>query len=155
MSIKYNELSLSEVIEESNLILEVEFLEVYKEEIPITKADSAITSASEIVPPFIKKSNVFTVTKILKNSGGIKVPERIEVPEEDWRRSLSKHKEKYLKAPAKSYTVSEYRSKVKSISKASLLFLHHFQNLYELTARNAFEDERALDKISILIHNAD
>lgn len=147
------ELSLSEVIEESNLVVEVDFIERFEEEVMVVNRDSKNTSP-ETVPPFLKKGYVFKIRNILKNSGDIKVPEKINVPEEDWRRGLSKHKEQYMKSPAKSYTVTKYNSEVKTITKAFILFLHHFQGMYELTAKNAFESKAAREKIGMLIENA-
>jgi uncharacterized protein (UPF0335 family) len=147
------ELSLSEVIDESNLVVEVEFIERFEEEVPVINRDSKNTS-QEAVPPFLKKGYIFKIKKVLKNSGDIKVPEKINVPDEDWRRALSQHKEKYTKSPAKSHAVMRYSPDVKSITKAFILFLHHFQGMYELTAKNAFESKAAQEKISMLISNA-
>jgi len=148
--IKYRELSLSEVVEESNLIIEVEFVEKYNEEISVSGKEGS-DSEVKASPPFIKKGNVFNVIKVLKNTGLIKVPAQIRVPEENWRRSLSQYKEMHFNGVSKSYTVLDYATETKSVSKAAVLFLHHFQDMYELTARNAFEGKASLEKITILI----
>lgn len=152
-TIRYRELSLSEVIEESNLVVEVEFVKAYTEEIPISQK-STTGSALETSPPFIKKGNVFKIKQVLKNTSKLTVPETIQVPDENWRRALGDHKKKHLKAPGKSYIVPEYKSTVKSASKASVFFLNYFQEMYELTARNSFEDKAALEKVSMIIEAA-
>lgn len=148
-SISYRELSLSEVIEEANLIVEVKFLKAYREEIEIAHRD--VQAPAEKFPPFIKKGNVYSIVRVLKNTDKIKIPETINVPSENWHRSLSQHKEKHLQAPSKSYTVPEYISSISTVTKASVLFLNHFQNRYEFAAKNAWEDEAALEKIEMLI----
>ena len=148
--INYRELSLSEVIEESNLIVEVEFVKKFEEEILVSNKEGS-ASAARAFPPFIKKGNVFTILKVLKNTGAVKVPDQINVPDENWRRSLNEHKELHFKGVSKSYTVLDYNTETKAASKAVVLFLHHFQNMYEFTARNAFESKATLEKISILI----
>lgn len=147
--IQYREMSLSEVIEDSNLVVEVKFTEPYQEEIAITDRN-AVTGSGNF-PPFIKGGGAFQVIRVLKNSDKISVPETIKVPNENWRRALSQHKSTHLQAPAKSFTVSEYGSAVKSVTKASVLFLNYFQGMYEFTARNSFEDKAALEKIEMLI----
>lgn len=147
--IQYREMSLSEVIEDSNLVVEVKFIESYQEEVALAPKDSAVVSGS--FPPFIKKGGMFSVIRVLKNDGKIKIPERIKVPNENWRRFLSQHKEKHLNAPSKSFTVPEYITTLKSASKASVLFLNHFQGMFEFTASNAWEDKAALEKIEMLI----
>ena len=149
---QFKEISISELVEESNLIVEVEFIETYVEEVPVVNRDVSNLSG-EAIPPFQKKGNVFKIKSILKNKDKINVPEKITVPDEDWRRALNKHKEKYLKAPSKSYHLPEYISEVKSAKKATILFLHHFQNMYELTARNSFEDQKSFEKVTILLEN--
>src|SRR4051812_8757538 len=143
------ELSLSEVIEESNLIVEVVFIATSQEEVPIKGSAGQSTSA----PPFIKKTNVFDVKSILKNAGEIKVPAQLIIPDQQWRSALSKHKEKYAGGPKKLFPVIEYKTQVKSIKQATLLFLHQFQNTFELTAKNSFEDDATKEKISMLINN--
>jgi hypothetical protein len=147
--VRYNELSLSELIEESTLIAEVELTGSFQEEIPIVNRDSKVAGSS--IPPFIKKGYIFKVKNILKNKGD-SVPEIINVPDENWRRFLSQHKETYANGPSKSYTVPEYKSDVKSITKATVLFLHHFQGMYDLTAAHAFESKAALEKINLILH---
>ena len=143
------EMSLSEVIEDSNLVVEVKFLESYQEEVAIAHKDPK--ASTEKFPPFIKKGSVFKVIRVLKNEGKIKVPETISVPNENWRRFLSQHKEQHLQAPSKSYTVPEYVSSVKTATKASVLFLNHFQDMYEFTASNAWEGKDALEKVEMLL----
>ncbi|NOT76791.1 MAG: hypothetical protein HOP08_17840 [Cyclobacteriaceae bacterium] len=146
--IRDRELSLSELIEESNLVVEVGFIKKYTEEVAVTRMDSF-----ETFPPFIKKGNIFKVKGVLKNTAKITVPEEIKVPEENWRRSLSQHKEAVMNGPSKSYTVPEYKTEVKSISKAGILFLHHFQDMFDLTAKNAFEDLNSKEKITMIIQD--
>lgn len=142
-------MSLSEVIEDSNLVVEVRFLEHYQEEVAIAHKDPK--ASLEKFPPFSKKGNVFKVIRVLKNDGKIKIPETIKVPNENWRRFLGQHKEAHLQAPAKSYTVPEYISSIKTAEKASVLFLNYFQDMYEFTARNSFENKVALEKVEMLI----
>jgi hypothetical protein len=79
------------------------------------------------------------------------VPNEIRVPDENWRRFLGQHKTQHLDAPSKSYIVPEYVSSVKSAAKASILFLNHFQDMYEFTARNGFENKSELEKVRMLI----
>jgi hypothetical protein len=148
--IRSSEVSLSNLIEESNLIVEVEFLKHYKEEVPIVNK-YAKESPPKPIPPFIKKGCVFRVKGVLKNEGKIKVPETIQVPDENWRRFLSQHKEEYAGGVSKSFTIYEYTTEVDKIENASILFLHHFQDTYELTARDAFEDSTAKEKISMIM----
>jgi hypothetical protein len=147
--IEYREMSLSEVIEDSNLVVEVKFMESYQEEVAIAHKNSAV--ASETFPPFIKKGDVFKVVRVLKNENKIKIPETIKVPNENWRRFLGQHKEAHLQAPSKSYTVPEFVSSIKSATKASVLFLNYFQDMYEFTARNSFENKAALEKVEMII----
>ncbi|HEY5826288.1 MAG TPA: hypothetical protein VIT44_18085 [Cyclobacteriaceae bacterium] len=146
--IRYNELSISEMIEESTLIVEVELVGPFQEEVPIVNRDLKEGSA---IPPFIKKGHTFKVKNVLKNKGD-QLPEQINVPNENWRRSLSQHKEQHAGGPSKSFTVPEYKSDVKSIAKATVLFLNHFQGMYDLTAANAFENNAALEKINMLLN---
>ncbi len=146
--IKYRELSLTEIIEESNLVAEVKFVEKYQEEVVIANKEEA---GAPVPPVFIKKGNIFKVINVLKNKGDFKVGDQIKVPEENWRRSLSQHKEAHLNGPSKSFTVLDYASEIKSITKATVLFLHYFQDMYELTARNSFEGNAAMEKVKILI----
>lgn len=147
--ITYREISLSEVIEDSNLVVEVKFIEHYQEEVAIAHKDPG--AVSEKFPPFIKRGSVFKVIRVLKNTTKIKIPETINVPNENWRRFLGQHKELHLQAPSKSYTVPEYVSSLKTVAKASVLFLNYFQDLYEFTASNSWEDKAALEKIEMLI----
>jgi len=147
--IEYREMSLSEVIEDSNLVVEVKFLEHYQEEVAIAHKDAK--AAAEKFIPFIKRGDVFKVIRVLKNTGKLKVPETINVPNENWRRLLGQHKEQHLQAPAKSYTVPEYVSSLKKTTKAAVLFLNHFQDMYEFTARNSWEGKAELEKVEMLI----
>jgi len=151
--INSKEVSLPYLIEESNLIVEVEFVKHYKENIAIA-AKEPEGPPSKPIPPFVKKGYIFKVTGVLKNSGNIKVPETIQVPVENWRRSLSQHKERYANGVSKSFTVMEYSTEVDKIETASLLFLHHFQNNYELTTGGAFENGLAREKINMLLRSA-
>jgi len=150
--IRYKELSISEVIEESTLIVEVEAIGPFQEEVPIVNREANSSSANPI-PPFIKKGYTFKVKNVLKNKGD-QVPEAINVPNENWRRALSQHKEAHANGPSKSFTVPEYKSDVKSIAKATVLFLNHFQGMYDLTAATAFENKAALEKINMILHPA-
>lgn len=146
--ITYREMSLSEVIEDSNLVVEVKFLEPYQEDVSIAPKN---IPGTETFPPFIKRGNIFNVKTVLKNDTKIKIPDTINVPDENWRRLLSQHKEKHLNAPSKSFTVPEYIPTVKSSSKASVLFLNYFQDMYEFTARNSWEGKAELEKVEMLI----
>lgn len=147
--IRSKEVSLSDIIKESNLIVEVEFVKPYKEEVPVVSRSGEALATP--VPPFIKKGCVFRVKGVLKNDGKIKVPDTIQVPDENWRRFLSQHKERYADGVSKSFTVNEYPTEVKSVEKASILFLYHFQDTYELVARDAFESSEAREKIEMIL----
>lgn len=147
-TIQYNEISISELIEESTLIVEVELVKPFQEEVPVINRDAKNTSS---IAPFIKKGHVFKIKSVLKNKGD-QVPDEINVPEENWRRALSQYKEKHANGPSKSFSVPEYKSDVKSITKATILFLNHFQGMYDLTAANSFENQAALEKINMLLH---
>jgi hypothetical protein len=147
-AIKYRELSLTEIIEESNLVVEVKFVKKYREEVAMARKDG---SDVPIPPAFVKKGNLFRVMNVLKNKGDFKVGDQIKVPEENWRRSLSQYKETHLDGPVKSFTVLDYATEIKSISKATVLFLHYFQDMYELTARHSYEGNTAMEKVKILI----
>jgi hypothetical protein len=143
------ELGLSQLVDESNLVLEVKFLEYFKEELPVHNKDPK--NPGKPVPSFIKKGCVFQTSTVFKDNTGIKsIPDQIQVPDEDWRRLFSEHKEKYLKIPERSYTIKEYHSEVPSLDKASILFLSHFQGMFELTAQGAFESAEAREKIEML-----
>jgi hypothetical protein len=144
------EVSISQLVEQSNLIVEVEFVKRFKEEVPIVDK-SLKDSPPKPIRPFVKKGCVFRVRGILKNDGKIKVPEVIQVPDENWRRFLSQHKEEYAGGVSKSFTVQEYITGVDKIEKASVLFLQYFQDNYELAARGAFEDDTAREKIEMIM----
>lgn len=150
--IRASEISLSELVEESNLILKVKFAELYKENVVVV--DKSNNQHNPSIPPFIKQGCVFQVLSILKNTARIEVPEKIHVPNENWRRSLSQHKEKYAAGPSKSYNVPTYTTDVSSVKKASIIFLHHFQGMFDLAARDAFENNEAEEKILMLIENS-
>lgn len=145
-SIKNVPVSLSDIVEEADLILEVRCLESFTEEVAIRSPDSG-----EAVPSFKKKGFIFSVKGILKNKAKIDVPETIRVPKEEWRRSLGQHKEKYSNGPSKSYEVKQYKTGVASMKDADILFLHHFQGSFELETKDSFESAEAHEKISILI----
>lgn len=148
MSIMHEkELSLQQLIEKSDLVLEVEFIEEYTEKIMLESKEDP----KKKIPPFLKKGCVFRTGKVLKNSQGITVPEIIKVPNENWHRFLSQHKEQYLNGPSKSYLIEEYITEVASMKEATVLFLYHFQGTYDLAARGAFESDAALEKIELLL----
>jgi hypothetical protein len=147
MSIVKNiEVELSDLVKNCNLILEVEFRDVFIEEIPIKS-----TNPKESPPPFKKQGFVFTVTNVLKNADKIDIPQTIRIPKEDWRRSLSQHKELYTSMPNKTYAVKQYKSGVKSMRNATILFLHHFLNSFELEGKSTYESVEAHDKIAMLM----
>ena len=151
--IRSKEVSLSDVIGQSNLIVEVEFVKRYKEEVPIVNRDDKASPPTPL-PPFIKKGCVFKVKGVLKNEGKIKVPDTIQVPDENWRRFLSQHKERHAGGVSKSFTVDEYSTEVDAVEKASILFLYHFQDTFELVARDAFESNEAREKINMILGTA-
>jgi hypothetical protein len=144
--IKNIEVDLSDVVNESDLILTVEYLEPFTEEVAVKSIDPNVPA-----PSFNKEGFVFTVKTILKNADKIAVPLTISVPKENWRRSLSQHKEWYAGGPSKSYGVKEYKPEESSMRKANILFLYHFQGTFELVVKNSFESIRALEKITMLI----
>jgi hypothetical protein len=147
--IRSTEISLSELVKESNLIVQVKFIESFKETVPIIDRSNAKTDKP--LPPFIKRGCVFQVLGVLKNTARIVVPEKIHVPNENWHRSLSQHKEQHAGGKSKSYNVPTYVTEVPSMQKAAILFLHHFQGMYDLTARDSFEDAAAEEKIKMLL----
>jgi hypothetical protein len=147
--IRSTEISLSELVKESNLILQVKFIELFKESVPII--DRSKDQTDKPLPPFIKRGCIFQVLGILKNTARITVPEKIHVPHENWRRSLSQHKEEHAGGKSKSHDVPTYTTEVSSMQKANILFLHHFAGMYDLTARDSFEDTAAEEKIKMLL----
>lgn len=149
--IQSTEISLSELVKESNLILQVKFIESFKESVPII--DRSEGQSNKHIPPFIKTGSVFQVLAVLKNTARIIVPEKIHVPNENWRRSLSQHKEKYAGGKSKSYNVPTYLTEVPSPQKAGILFLHHFQGMFDLAARDSFEELIAEEKIKMLLED--
>lgn len=140
---------LADIVNEANLILAVEFVEAFTEDVVIKSVDPKLPP-----PPFKKKGFVFTVKAVLKNTAKITVPQTIRVPKEEWRRSLSQHKEKYANGPSKSYEVKQYETEVDSMKNADILFLHHFQGTFELEVKGSFESVEAHEKITILIEAA-
>ncbi|WP_276371710.1 hypothetical protein [Chryseolinea sp. H1M3-3] len=144
--IKYTTVELSSIVKEADLILQVAYLERYTEEVPVKSVDP-----SKPAPPFEKKGFVFSVKNILKNAKKIDVPPTIRVPVEEWRRSLGQYKERYANGASKSYIVKKYETSSASLQKATILFLHHFQGVFELEVKGSFESEEALEKITILI----
>jgi len=136
-------IELSEVVKESNLIVQVECIAPFSEEVVVKGIDPN--------PPFVKSGFDFRVKNVLKNTGKINVPPVIRVPNEDWRRRLADYKHTYGDGVSKSYEVKEYETDVRTIKKADLLFLHQFQNTFELEIRDAFESMAAIEKITILI----
>jgi len=147
--IQSSEISLSELVKESNLIVKVKFVELFKESLPVF--DRSKDQNDKPIPPFIKKGCIFQVLGVLKNTARIEVPEKIQVPNENWRRSQSQHKETYAGGPSKSYNVPTYTTEVSPLKKAAILFLHHFQGMFDLAAKNAFEDLAAEEKITMLL----
>ncbi len=147
--IRSTEISLSELVKESNLILKVKFLGLFKETLPIV--DKLKDQTDKSIPPFIKQGCLFQVIGVLKNTARIEVPEKIQVPNANWRRSQSQHKEKYAGGPSKSYNVPTYTTDVTSFQKAEILFLHYFQGMFDLMAKNAFENVGAEEKIRMLL----
>lgn len=136
-------IELSEIVEESNLIVQVECIAPFNEEITVKGIDPN--------PPFIKSGFDFSVKKVLKNTGKINVPPVIRVPNENWRRRLAEYKHSYGDGVSKSYEIKEYKTDVRTIKKASVLFLHHFQDTFELEVKDAFESLDSIEKITILI----
>jgi hypothetical protein len=143
---KSKPVELSELVKECNLILMVEYLEPFVEEVAIKSNDPNMSP-----PPFKKEGCVFTVKTIVKNADKIELPKTIRVPKEEWRRSLSQHKEQHAGGPNKSFTVNEYKTEVSSMKKADILFLHHFQGGFELETKNSFESLEELEKITMLL----
>jgi hypothetical protein len=144
--IRYTEIDLTQLIEESNIIVNVQFIENFSESLSI----NAIAGERN-VPDFVKKGCVFKVISILKNPDKLKIPETIQVAEEKWRRSFNQHKETYAGGRSKLYEVKRYESDVSTLKKAEILFLYHFQGMYELTAKDSFVSQAVADKLSILL----
>lgn len=139
--IRNNDLPLESIVSSSNLIVEVKTVEPYEERIPI------ISDKNKAIPDFIKVGLIFRVKRILKNTSGNVIPELIKIPNENWRRYLSQHKEQYAGGPSKSFTINKYRSKVFSMSDANILFLNSYSGDFSLTAQNSFE---SLDSLAII-----
>lgn len=148
MSIIQNvELTLQTIVSSSNLIVEVKSVEPYEEPIPIP------SEKNTPLPDFIKRGMIFWVKRILKNTSGNPIPEQIQVPNENWRRYLSQHKERYTNGPSKSFTVNKYDSKVSSMKDADILFLNYYSDNFNLTAQNAYESLDALKIIEEIINH--
>jgi hypothetical protein len=143
--IRSNNLTLEEIIASSNLVVEVEAVEPYEEHIPIAP------DSETPLPDFIKRGIVFRVKRILKNTSGDSIPTMIKVPNENWKRSLSQHKEQNANGPSKSFTYKKYASSVSIMSDAKILFLNHHRDDFSLTAHNAFESLDALKIIEEII----
>ncbi len=147
--IKNIPVSLSDIVTEAELILEVKCIGPFTEEVAVKSIDPNVPG-----PPFLKKGFIFTVKSILKNTAKIEVPKTIHVPKEDWRRALSQHKEAYTDGPSKSYGVKTYEeTEVSSMKNADIIFLHHFQGTYELEVKDSFESAGNREKITMLIEN--
>lgn len=129
--IKHIEVTLTTLISESNLIVEVQYVEPFEEEVPLPDHPAA--------KPFLKQGLVFQVKSILKNSDDLTIETFIRVPHENWRRSLSQHKEFHANGPSKSYGVKTYNTNVPSMKDGQILFLNAFRSTYDLTAEHAFE----------------
>ena len=143
--IKTRLVEIFDIVEDSNLIITVEYVEPFSEEVTVKSNDPNTTPL-----PFKKTGYVFKIKDVLKNTEKTDLPQTIRVPNENWRRSLSQHKEKYG-GVSKSYEVKEYETEVKSMNKAHILFLHHFQGSFELNVKGAFESEDALEKVMVLV----
>jgi hypothetical protein len=137
---------LNDLVTEANLIVEVKGLDAFSEDITIKNSD-----ATRTIPPFKKTGFSFQVKSVLKNSGGIVVPDIIRVSAENWRRSLSKHKERYADGPSKSYDIKTYDTAVTSVKHADILFLHHFMSTFELVVKDSYESKEAFEKVTMLI----
>jgi hypothetical protein len=148
-AIRAIEVSLSELVKESNLIIKVKFVELFQESVPVI--DKSKDQPNKPIPPFIKKGCVFQVYGILKNTARIEVPEKIQVPNENWRRSLNQYKEKHAGASSKTYNIPTYITEVPSLRKAAILFLNHFQGMFDLEAKDAFESIAAEEKVKMLL----
>lgn len=129
--IKHQEITLNALISESNLIVEVSYIEPFEEEVAIPDHSS--------VKPFLKQGLVFQVKNILKNAEGYAIESVIRVPHANWRHAFSQHKEFHANAPSKSFTVKNYNTSVPSMKDAEILFLNAFNANYDLTAEQAFE----------------
>jgi hypothetical protein len=151
--LKTIEASLSKLVEDSNLILKVKFVSVFKESVPIT--DKQKDPSNTYIPPFMKQGCTFQVLSVLKNTARMEVPESVEVPNENWRRLLSKHKEKFAGGSNKSYNVPIYITEVPSLKKATIIFLNYFQGMFDLTAIDAFENEEGEEKVKMLLGTED
>jgi hypothetical protein len=144
--ITYTPVGLSDIVKDSNLIVEVKLIDSFSEEMIILNKNT-----DSPVPPFIKKGFVFNVLTILKNTTESKIPQTIRVPNENWRRFFDQHKEQYADGPSRSYHIKEYITEVPSLKDADLLFLHYFQEVYELINKDAYESAAAREKVDILL----
>lgn len=144
--IRNNIVSLETIVTTSNVIVEVQCIKSYEESISIASEDS-----TRPIPDFIKKGLLFRIKRVLKNTTENTLPETIRVPDENWRRSLSQHKEHYANGPSKSFTVNTYETRVPSIKDADILFLSHFQDTFNLISKNSFESIQASNIIESYI----
>ena len=149
MSIIRNiDLTLETIVSLSNLIVEAETVEPFEELIPIPSDNK-----DRVLPDFIKTGMIFKVKSILKNTSDNFIPALIRVPNENWRRRFSHHKERYANGVSKSFTVNKYISKVSSIKEAKILFLNCYSDDFSLTAHNAYELQDSLQKVIEMINN--
>jgi hypothetical protein len=144
--ITYSPVGLSEIVKDSNLIVEVQFVDSFSEEIPVENKESDAP-----IPPFIRVGTIFNVLAVLKNTTESEIPKTIRVPNENWRRHRAEHKEQYANGPSKSYHIKKYTTEVPSLKEADLLFLHYFQGTYELITKDAYESRAAREKVDILL----
>lgn len=140
--IRKNILSLETIILTSNLIVEVEFIESYEECVSIPSEGSDLPIAD-----FIKRGLIFKIKRVLKNTTENTPPEIIQVPHENWRRSLTQHKEHHANGPSKSFTINTYETSVPSMKDAEILFLSRFQDTFNLISKNSFESLQAIKVI--------
>lgn len=149
MSIIRNiDVTLETIVSTSNLIVEVEAVESYEERIPIPSDNT-----NKALPDFIKKGLIFRVKRVLKNTSTDPIPDLIRVPNENWRRRFSQHKEQYANGASKSFTVNKYASSVSSINDADILFLNRHLDNFSLTAHSSYESLDSIKKIEKIINN--
>ncbi len=144
--IRDKEVSLATIVSDSNLIVEVECVDVFEEKVAIPSDDT-----KKPVAPFIKKGFIFHVKGTWKNTTGSPVDYMIRVPHENWKRFFSQYKEAHANGPSKSFSVNSYKTEVSSFKEAKVLFLHAFQGTYQLVAKNAFEQLNKKEEIEALI----
>jgi hypothetical protein len=147
------EIGLSSLVKDSNLIVKVRFVKLFKQNLLVTDKQQQET-ATTAIPPFIKHGCIFEVLAVLKNTSRTEIPNKLHVPNENWRRLLSRHKEKFAGGVAKTYTVPLYISDVPSLRKATILFLNYFQGMFDLAAKDSFEDGTAQEKVEMILGNS-